>query len=84
MKNKRKGVHLLWLVLHELGHSLGLDHSSNKKAIMYPIHPGSKSTYRLHRDDVIGIQQLYGRFNDPIKVPGLQRIEVTLKIKKRA
>ncbi|XP_068684571.1 uncharacterized protein [Montipora foliosa] len=61
VKSKGKGTHLLWLVLHELGHSLGLEHSSDKNAIMFPLYPGSKSTFQLHRDDVMGIQQLYGK-----------------------
>lgn len=58
--NKGRGIDLLWLALHELGHSLGLDHSNNKRAIMYPIYRGSKPGLQLHRDDIMGIQQLYG------------------------
>ena len=57
--NKGGGVDLFWLALHELGHSLGLDHSSNKDAIMYPIYRGSRPGLQLHRDDIMGIQQLY-------------------------
>lgn len=57
--NKGRGVDLFWLALHELGHSLGLDHSSNKDAIMYPIYRGSRPGLQLHRDDIMGIQQLY-------------------------
>ena len=53
-------VDLRWLALHELGHSLGLAHSSNKRAIMYPIYSDSLSGLKLNRDDVMGIQQLYG------------------------
>lgn len=58
--NKGRGIDLLWLALHELGHSLGLDHSKNKRAIMYPIYRGSQPGLQLHRDDIMGIQQLYG------------------------
>lgn len=60
VKNKGGGVDLFWLTLHELGHSLGLDHSSNKQAIMYPIYRGNHPGLQLHRDDIMGIQQLYG------------------------
>ena len=54
-------VDLRWLALHELGHSLGLAHSSNKRAIMYPIYEESLSGNRLNRDDILGIQHIYGR-----------------------
>ena len=57
---KGRGIDLFWLALHELGHSLGLDHSSNKGAIMYPIYRGNHRGLQLHRDDIVGIQQLYG------------------------
>lgn len=61
VKNQPGGVDLNWLALHELGHSLGLEHSSNKRAIMYPIYRGYHPGLQLHRDDVMGIQQLYGK-----------------------
>ena len=57
---------LFWLALHELGHSFGLDHSSNKDAIMYPIYRGSHPGVQLHRDDVMGIQQLYGELRHSV------------------
>ncbi|KAK7846969.1 metalloendoproteinase 1 [Quercus suber] len=46
------------LALHEIGHLLGLDHSSVEGAIMWPsIRPGV--TQGLHRDDIDGIKALY-------------------------
>ena len=59
VKSQPGGVNLHWLALHELGHSLGLEHSSNKGAIMFPIYRGNPGL-QLHRDDIMGIQQLYG------------------------
>jgi len=56
-------VDLKWLALHELGHSLGLEHSSTKGAVMYPIYSGYHPGLQLHRDDILGIQQLYGKLN---------------------
>ena len=56
------GVDLKWLALHELGHSLGLEHSSIKGAMMYPIYTGYHPGLQLHRDDILGIQQIYGKF----------------------
>ena len=50
----------LYLVaVHELGHSLGLAHSGDMGAIMYPFY-GSTST--LGQDDIKGIQYLYGKY----------------------
>ncbi|KAJ4719134.1 Metalloendoproteinase [Melia azedarach] len=46
------------VALHEIGHLLGLAHSSVQGAIMYPrITPGV--TKGLHRDDIQGIRALY-------------------------
>jgi len=79
-KSQPGGVDLKWLALHELGHSLGLEHSSTKGAIMYPIYSGYHPGLELHRDDVLGIQQLYGKpsinrvpptpHQDPTQSPG--------------
>ncbi|XP_075654864.1 metalloendoproteinase 1-like [Castanea sativa] len=46
------------VALHEIGHLLGLGHSSVQGAIMWPnISPGV--TQGLHRDDINGIKALY-------------------------
>ncbi|XP_026413176.1 metalloendoproteinase 4-MMP-like [Papaver somniferum] len=45
---------------HEIGHVLGLGHSSVKEAVMYPsLNPRSKKV-DLRLDDVNGVQVLYG------------------------
>lgn len=47
------------VALHELGHVLGLGHSTVQRAIMWPfIDPGA--TKGLSEDDVAGIRALYG------------------------
>ena len=43
--------------LHELGHSLGLDHSDVPDAIMFPFLNG---TTELTQDDIDGIRSIYG------------------------
>ncbi|OMO89379.1 Peptidase M10, metallopeptidase [Corchorus olitorius] len=52
--------HLETLALHEIGHLLGLHHSSVPGAIMYPtFRTGQRKG--LHSDDIRGIKALYGR-----------------------
>lgn len=48
------------VVLHEIGHLLGLAHTQDQSAVMYPtIAPGTLKR-ELQEDDVEGIQALYG------------------------
>lgn len=56
-------VDLNWLSLHELGHSLGLDHSWNPESVMFPFYLGYIPGLTLYKDDVEGIQQLYGKIS---------------------
>lgn len=44
------------VITHELGHTLGLGHSSNYSAIMYAYMHGQSS---LHQDDINGVSYLY-------------------------
>uniref|UniRef100_A0A8C4EDW2 Peptidase metallopeptidase domain-containing protein n=1 Tax=Dicentrarchus labrax TaxID=13489 RepID=A0A8C4EDW2_DICLA len=58
----RPGYSLFAVAAHELGHSLGLAHSRDPAAIMYPNYRYHSSTqYSLSKDDVLGIQTLYGK-----------------------
>ena len=53
------GMELLTVATHEIGHSLGLDHSSKKSALMAP-GPQNLAVPELDVDDVAAIQFLYG------------------------
>ncbi|XP_024430376.2 macrophage metalloelastase [Desmodus rotundus] len=59
-KNYR-GANLFLIAVHEFGHSLGLGHSNNPKAIMFPtVSYVNLNTFHLSPDDIRGIQFLYG------------------------
>eukprot|EP00795_Rhopilema_esculentum_P007741 gene7741-13574_t len=56
-----QGTNFYWVALHEFGHSLGLEHSNHREAIMYPWYQGYKGDdVDLRSDDILGIQTLYG------------------------
>uniref|UniRef100_A0A915L2D8 Peptidase metallopeptidase domain-containing protein n=1 Tax=Romanomermis culicivorax TaxID=13658 RepID=A0A915L2D8_ROMCU len=59
--DSEQGIDLRYVTLHETGHALGLRHSKNKDAIMYPIYKkgNSRSTIHLSEDDALGIKYLY-------------------------
>jgi hypothetical protein len=50
------------VVLHELGHALGLAHSTVSAAVMYASYHGYMDN--LHQDDICGIQALFGAQDD--------------------
>jgi hypothetical protein len=50
------------VALHELGHSLGLGHSDQPGAVMYPYY---RFTTGLATDDIAGIRSLYGTAGTP-------------------
>ncbi|CAN8241066.1 unnamed protein product [Cochlearia groenlandica] len=53
-------VDLESVAVHEIGHLLGLGHSSVEDAIMYPAISGGHRKVELAKDDIEGIQSLYG------------------------
>ncbi|XP_017275513.1 collagenase 3 [Kryptolebias marmoratus] len=50
---------LFIVAAHELGHALGMSHSSDPGALMYPVYSYATG-YPLSLDDIKGIQALYG------------------------
>lgn len=53
------GMDIEYVGLHELGHSLGMDHSDDTDAVMYPFYDGTQTAV-LKADDIAGIRTLYG------------------------
>jgi hypothetical protein len=52
------------VAVHEIGHSLGLDHSNVLGAVMEPIYMGSRRA--LSQDDINGVRQIYGTNPGPV------------------
>ncbi|XP_067324433.1 matrix metalloproteinase-9 [Anolis sagrei] len=59
-----QGYSLFLVAAHEFGHALGLEHSSVRDALMYPMYT-YLADFQLHPDDIEGIQYLYGKGSGP-------------------
>ena len=62
-----QNVDLLTVAAHEIGHALGLGHSNDPDALMYPSY--SEPHRFLGRDDIAGIQSLYGLASEAPSAP---------------
>ena len=54
-------ISFLRVAVHDIGHSIGLGHSTDKDAMMFPFYEKSQHKFQLSEDDVLGVQALYGK-----------------------
>jgi hypothetical protein len=67
VNSETQNVDLLTVAAHEIGHNLGLDHSNDPNALMFPSYSGPHRF--LGNDDIAGVQSLYGLAAQPAESP---------------
>ena len=67
LDSETRNVDLLTVAAHEIGHTLGLAHSNDPDALMYPSYSGPRRF--LGADDIAGVQALYGVASAPQPAP---------------
>jgi hypothetical protein len=70
-----QNVDLLTVAAHEIGHTLGLAHSNDPNALMYPSYNGPHRF--LDDDDIAGVQSLYGVASAPQPGPNIPPDDAT-------
>ncbi|XP_072394931.1 matrix metalloproteinase-18-like [Diabrotica undecimpunctata] len=60
-------ISFLMVLIHEIGHALGIGHSGTQSAVMYNMYQHKISG--LHDDDINAIQYLYGPNNTYASIP---------------
>ncbi|XP_060761799.1 matrix metalloproteinase-28 isoform X1 [Neoarius graeffei] len=59
--SSHKGHNLFLVTAHEIGHTLGLEHSPVRHALMSPYYKKLGRSLLLSWDDITAVQQLYGK-----------------------
>ena len=65
--SETRDVDLMTVAAHEIGHTLGLAHSNDPNALMFPSYSGPRRF--LSEDDVAGAQAIYGVASAPEPAP---------------
>ncbi|XP_028662864.2 matrix metalloproteinase-28 [Erpetoichthys calabaricus] len=70
--NSLKGRNLFIVTAHEIGHTLGLEHSPVKNALMSPYYKKLGKDFVLSWDDIMAVQQMYGKPSNgsPVQLSG--------------
>ncbi|MEE6510486.1 hypothetical protein FKM82_030266 [Ascaphus truei] len=69
--NSQRTYNLFLVAAHEFGHSLGLSHSNDPGALMYPTYSSTDpNQFHLPQDDINAIQYLYGESSNPVVPTG--------------
>ncbi|EZA50293.1 Interstitial collagenase [Ooceraea biroi] len=58
--NPQNSHHLLRMLVHEIGHSLGLSHTTDENSLMYAYSPAVEWPVALGMEDVLAVRNLYG------------------------
>ena len=68
-------ISLFSVLVHEIGYTLGLMHSTDPNSIMFPTYRNNINA--LNQDDISGINKLYGVIQQPNST--LKTTETTIK-----
>ena len=75
VNSETQNIDLLTVAAHEIGHTLGLGHSNDPGALMFPSYNGPRRF--LGDDDVAGVQSLYGVASAPEPAPNVPPQDAT-------